>query len=226
MDDGHARVKMDEVRTHLERTWFAWVGGEPGSVFYFRIHSPVVLIEFDHQRPVDLRHLPDPKRHPQHIHVVVRTPNGNDYGKDLLRQHYESTRIRRPLEDRAAEAARARLLGSTRRFTSSIQFCTTTRLVGLPLSRFLMNKNRRPSRDTSVRTAAGGRVKVIAFQDQNGRAIRPHRPGQALRAPQRVLVRQEEQLIALRRPKRRSSPSRRDLPLSRLDVGEWPDIDL
>lgn len=22
-----------------------------------------------------------------HIHVVVRTPNGNDYGKDLLRQH-------------------------------------------------------------------------------------------------------------------------------------------
>jgi hypothetical protein len=24
----------------------------------------------------------------QHIHAVVRTPNGNDYGKDLLRQHY------------------------------------------------------------------------------------------------------------------------------------------
>ena len=23
----------------------------------------------------------------QHIHVVVRTPNRNDYGKDLLRQH-------------------------------------------------------------------------------------------------------------------------------------------
>jgi hypothetical protein len=23
-----------------------------------------------------------------HIHSVVRTPNGNDYGKDLLRQHY------------------------------------------------------------------------------------------------------------------------------------------
>jgi len=25
----------------------------------------------------------------QHIHTVVRTPNGNDYGKDLLRQHYK-----------------------------------------------------------------------------------------------------------------------------------------
>ena len=38
----------------------------------------------------NLRHLaatPDlPNR--EHVHVVVRTPNGNDYGKDLLRQHY------------------------------------------------------------------------------------------------------------------------------------------
>ena len=23
-----------------------------------------------------------------HVHAVMRTPNGNDYGKDLLRQHY------------------------------------------------------------------------------------------------------------------------------------------
>ena len=90
MDDGHARVKMDEVRAHLDRTWFAWVGKtEPGSVFYYRIHSPVMLIEFDHQRPIGLRHLLDPNAATtQHIHTVVRTPNGNDYGKDLLRQHY------------------------------------------------------------------------------------------------------------------------------------------
>jgi hypothetical protein len=94
MADGHARVKMDEVRAHLDRTWFAWVGKtEPGSVFYYRIHSPVVLIEFDHQRPVGLRHLLDPNAATtQHIHTVVRTPNGNDYGKDLLRQHYEQHR--------------------------------------------------------------------------------------------------------------------------------------
>ncbi|TIM56026.1 MAG: hypothetical protein E5Y46_14825 [Mesorhizobium sp.] len=25
-----------------------------------------------------------------HIHTVVRTPNGNAYGKDLLRQHHEA----------------------------------------------------------------------------------------------------------------------------------------
>jgi hypothetical protein len=91
MDDGHSRIKMDEVRRHLGETHFAWIGGmDDQSVFYYRIHSPVILIEFDHQRPVGIRHLianPDlPSR--EHIHVVVRTPNGNDYGKDLLRQHY------------------------------------------------------------------------------------------------------------------------------------------
>jgi hypothetical protein len=91
MREGHARVRMDEVTQHLDRTWFAWIGGtDATSVFYYRIHSPVLLIEFDHQRPANLRHLaanPDlPNR--EHVHVVVRTPNGNDYGKDLLRQHY------------------------------------------------------------------------------------------------------------------------------------------
>ena len=91
MDDGHARVKMAEVERHLDRTWFGWTGqtGADGT-FYYRIHSPVVLIEFDHPRPINLRHLAKDPNVPtrEHIHVVVRTPNGNDYGKDLLRQHY------------------------------------------------------------------------------------------------------------------------------------------
>ncbi len=90
MDDGHARVKMTEVQAHLNDTYFAWIGGtDDASVFYYRIHSPVILIEFDHQRPAGLRHLylaTQPMQ--QHVHVVIRTPNGNDYGKDLLRQHY------------------------------------------------------------------------------------------------------------------------------------------
>lgn len=90
LDDGHARVKMREVQQHLDRTTFAWIGQrQPESVFYYRIHSPVILIEFDHQVPIALRR-PGGPTGPQrdHIHVVVRTPNGNDYGKDLLRQHY------------------------------------------------------------------------------------------------------------------------------------------
>ena len=92
MREGHARVRMDEVEQHLEETYFAWIGGTTDdAVFYYRIHSPVILIEFDHQRPVGTRHLrPADVPTRQHIHVVVRTPNGNDYGKDLLRQHLEA----------------------------------------------------------------------------------------------------------------------------------------
>jgi hypothetical protein len=26
-----------------------------------------------------------------HVHTIVRTPNGNDYGFDLLRQHYKTS---------------------------------------------------------------------------------------------------------------------------------------
>lgn len=92
MDDGHARVRIQEVQQHLDRTTFAWLGDtKPDSVFYYRIHSPVILIEFDHQRPANLRHLAADPNVPngEHVHVVVRTPNGNDYGKDLLRQHYQ-----------------------------------------------------------------------------------------------------------------------------------------
>ena len=90
MDDGHAEIKMTEVAAHIDNTWFAWIGGSgDDDVFYYRILSPVILIEFDHQRPANLRHLYPPIPNREHIHAVIRTPNGNDYGKDLLRQHYE-----------------------------------------------------------------------------------------------------------------------------------------
>ena len=88
MDAGHAKVKMEEVRRHLDDTYFAWIGDHsPDAIFYYRIQSPVILIEFDHQTPVALQGPKEANR--QHIHTVVRTPNGNDYGKDLLRLHYQ-----------------------------------------------------------------------------------------------------------------------------------------
>ncbi len=87
MAEEHAAIKMMEVREHLDRTYFAWAGAtSDDAVFYYRVHSPVLLIEFDHQGGIALD-TEGPTRN--HIHTVVRTPNGNDYGKDLLRQHYE-----------------------------------------------------------------------------------------------------------------------------------------
>jgi hypothetical protein len=83
---GHSEVKRNEIKRHLAQTFFAWMGSADDSgVFYYRIHSPVILIEFDHQRGIAFDN-DAPSR--QHIHTVIRTPNGNDYGRDLLRQHH------------------------------------------------------------------------------------------------------------------------------------------
>ena len=90
MDDGHAKIKMDEVKRHLDRTYFAWIGGTTTeSVFYYRIHSPVVLIEFDHQRRVAPFRSREPTR--DHIHAVVRTPK-----RQRLRQGSVATALQGP----------------------------------------------------------------------------------------------------------------------------------
>lgn len=85
----HATVTMEDIGRHIDETYFAWTGtATDDSVFYYRIHSPVILIEFDHQNPVGTLQKNTPGTPTRdHIHAVVRTPNGNDYGKDLLRQH-------------------------------------------------------------------------------------------------------------------------------------------
>ena len=79
---GHAQARLDEVLTHLNRTIFAWIGEfDPVSPFYYRIHNPVIFIEFYHQPGVAL---PNTGYTRAHAHAMVRTPNGNDYGKALL----------------------------------------------------------------------------------------------------------------------------------------------
>jgi len=76
------------VKDHLRDTHFCWMGGmADDSTFYYRVQSPVIIIEFDHQRGIAFREHTKPYK--DHIHVIIRTPNGNDYGKDLLRQHYQ-----------------------------------------------------------------------------------------------------------------------------------------
>jgi hypothetical protein len=83
---GHAEVRYAEAKRHLADTHFAWIGKcDDASPFYYRLLSPVILVEFDHVAGIVYDN-DTPSR--DHIHTVVRTPNGNDYGKDLLRQHY------------------------------------------------------------------------------------------------------------------------------------------
>ncbi|HEU0165605.1 MAG TPA: DUF3500 domain-containing protein, partial [Thermomicrobiales bacterium] len=97
MPDDQAAIKMAEVKDHLGDTWFAWIGKtDLDAVFYYRVQSPVILIEFDHQPPGPLGQESDyyngatgPQR--MHIHSIIRSPNGGDYGKDLLAEHYATS---------------------------------------------------------------------------------------------------------------------------------------
>ena len=83
---GPFAARMRQIEDHIDATYFCWIGGYgDDDPFYYRIQSPVAMIEFDHHSGVFLTNTEPAKCH---IHTVIRTPNGNDYGKDLLRQHY------------------------------------------------------------------------------------------------------------------------------------------
>jgi len=98
IDDGHSRVWLRDIEKHLDDTYFYWIGeSEDDSAFYYRVHSPVVLIEYDAESPLAYHEDGDtssggPNGTPtqQHIHTIIRTPNGNDYGVDLLKLHLET----------------------------------------------------------------------------------------------------------------------------------------
>jgi Protein of unknown function (DUF3500) len=83
---GPRAQRLAEIERHLDDTHFCWIGETDGEhPFYYRIQSPVIMIEFDEHAGVFLSN-EEPERF--HIHTIVRTPNGNDYGMDLLRMHY------------------------------------------------------------------------------------------------------------------------------------------
>ncbi|WP_329336767.1 DUF3500 domain-containing protein [Streptomyces sp. NBC_00663] len=98
IDEGHSRVWLRDIEKHLDDTYFYWIGeSEDDSAFYYRVHSPVVLIEYDAESPLAYHEDGDtssggPNGTPtqQHIHTIIRTPNGNDYGVDLLKLHLET----------------------------------------------------------------------------------------------------------------------------------------
>ena len=89
LPEGPRQARIAEVERHKAETHFCWIGGfAEDSPFYYRVQSPVTFIEFDHHAGVFLTN-PEPAKF--HVHTIVRTPNGNDYGFDLLRKHYQTS---------------------------------------------------------------------------------------------------------------------------------------
>jgi hypothetical protein len=86
--DGHRELERAQVAAHLDETHFAWIGDTARAPFYYRIHSPVILIELDHH-PGILLDNDEPE--PFHVHTIVRIPNGGDYGMELVRARAGAT---------------------------------------------------------------------------------------------------------------------------------------
>jgi hypothetical protein len=73
------QIRLEAAQRHYGETYFSWIGSYDSDdcVFYYRIQSPVVIVEFDHHSGVFLTNQ-EPKRF--HVHTILRTPNGGDYG--------------------------------------------------------------------------------------------------------------------------------------------------
>lgn len=76
-----AKQQFDRIeKAGLDELRFAWAGDTtPGNSvgYYYRIHGPMLLIEYDNTQ-----------NDANHVHTVVRDLT-NDFGDDLLREHYE-----------------------------------------------------------------------------------------------------------------------------------------
>lgn len=81
LPDKARSARLEEVKRHFDQTYFAWIGGWTNAdAFYFRIQSPIIICEFDHHSGVFLTNEEPAKFH---IHTIMRTPNGGDYGNAL-----------------------------------------------------------------------------------------------------------------------------------------------
>jgi hypothetical protein len=74
MSDAYAASRMADIKARLPDTYFAWSGPTTnGSVAYFRVQGPTLVIEYAPQGNVD------------HIHTIYRDPT-NDYGAKFARK--------------------------------------------------------------------------------------------------------------------------------------------
>lgn len=75
------KLRLEQIKSHFAETFFSWVGGYgDDDPFYYRVQSPVVILEFDHHSGVFLSNT-EPKKF--HTHTIVRTPNAGDYGQAI-----------------------------------------------------------------------------------------------------------------------------------------------
>ena len=64
-----ADVWMADIDAGFDDTYFVWIGGTtPNDPIYYRVFNPDVWVEFNNESGLD------------HIHTIIRSPNGNDYG--------------------------------------------------------------------------------------------------------------------------------------------------
>lgn len=79
----YADQMMEDIKkAGLDQLRFAWAGArmpENGKAYYYRIHGPTIIIEYDNSQ-----------NNANHIHTVVRDLK-NDFGGDMLLQHYKSS---------------------------------------------------------------------------------------------------------------------------------------
>ncbi|WP_310587125.1 DUF3500 domain-containing protein [Tellurirhabdus bombi] len=92
LNNYHVTLKNQQLdklkKAGLSKIAFAWAGDRdpeygiaqpgPGKGQYYRIHGPTILIEYDNSQ-----------NNANHIHTVVRDLT-NDFGEDLLMEHYRS----------------------------------------------------------------------------------------------------------------------------------------
>ncbi|CAJ2500880.1 Uu.00g037330.m01.CDS01 [Anthostomella pinea] len=77
-------IQLRNIAARFDETYFSWIGGfGDADAFYYRIQSPVVVVEFDHHSGVFLTNGEPAKFH---VHTLLRTPNAGDYGFALRGQ--------------------------------------------------------------------------------------------------------------------------------------------
>jgi len=84
VDFDAAEAQLALVQQSWGDTHFAWQGPAPdaNARYYFRVHGPRILIEYDVQEPLSSSG--------GHVHAITRDPT-NDYGADWLWLHYQET---------------------------------------------------------------------------------------------------------------------------------------